>query len=456
MSQAEQAPAKQDADHNLETKEGRRSFLSAVVSIWLGTTMEYVDFALYGLAAGLVFSEVFFPEQTPLIALLSSFATYAVGFLARPVGAIILGRLGDRHGRKLILIITVALMGLATTAIGLVPSYGQIGFWAPVLLVLLRVLQGFGAGAELSGGAVMLAEYAPTKRRGLVASLIGVGSNSGTLLASGVWLLVLTLPREDVVAWGWRIPFLASVLVAAFALLLRRTMDESPVFRAFQQTKAAELAQLDSAVASGQPAKSSGWKAFFIMLGLRIGENGPSYIAQGFLIGYVVNALSLDRTVPTTAVLVASVLGFAIIPFAGWLSDRFGRRTVYRVFCGLLVLYGIPAFALLESRDPFTVGAVIVVGMGLGSLGIFGVQAAYGVELFGVQHRYSKMAIAKELGSILSGGTAPMIASALLAATGNWVPLAIYFVVMAGIGFVTTFFAPETRGRDLSLLEDAV
>lgn len=446
----------QSADLHLETPEGRRSFWSAVVSIWLGTTMEYVDFALYGLAAGLVFSEIFFPEQTPLIALLSSFATYAVGFLARPIGAVILGRLGDKHGRKLILIITVALMGLSTTAIGLIPSYAQIGIWAPILLVVLRICQGFGAGAELSGGAVMLAEYAPTKRRGLVASLIGVGSNSGTLLASSVWLLVLMLPREDVLAWGWRIPFLASVLVAAFALLLRRTMDESPVFRAFQETKAAELESLDDARSAGRTARSGGWKAFFIMLGLRIGENGPSYIAQGFLIGYVVNALAVERTVPTSAVLVASVLGFAVIPFSGWLSDRFGRRIVYRVFCALLVLYGIPAFALLQSGDPFVVGAVIVVGMCLGSLGIFGVQAAYGVELFGVEHRYSKMAVAKELGSILSGGTAPMIASAVLAATGSWIPLAIYFVTMAGIGLVTTFFAPETRGRDLTLLEDAV
>ena len=445
----------QIADQHFESIHGRKSFWSAIVSIWLGTTMEYVDFALYGMAAGLVFSDVFFPEQTKIIALLSAFITYAVGFLARPVGAFVLGRLGDRFGRKKILVFTVALMGIATSGIGLLPTYATIGIWAPILLALLRICQGFGAGAELSGGAVMLAEYAPTRHRGLVASLIGVGSNSGTLLASIVWLLVLLLPHEQVISWGWRIPFLCSVLVAAFALFLRRSMDESPVFKTYQEKKARELADLDKA--ENEPAKSTfGWKAFLVMLGLRIGENGPSYMAQGFLVGSTVNALGMNKSVPTTAVLIASILGFAVIPLSGWLSDRFGRRITYRVFCALLVIYGVPAFFLMESRDALVVGAVIVVGMCLGSLGIFGVQAAYGVELFGVGHRYSTMAIAKELGSILSGGTAPMVASALLAATGSWIPLAIYFMVTAGIGFITTFFAPETRGRDLTLIEDAI
>ncbi|MCD4557500.1 MFS transporter [Schaalia sp. lx-100] len=462
MNNTDNSARPQEADLHFETHEGRKNFWSTIISIWLGTTMEYVDFALYGLAAGLVFGDVFFPEQTPILALLSSFATWAVGFIARPIGAIILGKVGDVYGRKFVLIITVSLMGLATTGIGLIPSYSAIGFWAPLLLVFLRICQGFGAGAELSGGAVMLAECAPTKHRGLVASLIGVGSNSGTLLASTVWLLVLLMPKDDVIAWGWRIPFLCSILVAVLALILRRTMKESPVFQAFQRAKAEKIAQATKAAShmpednSSASTPRSGWKAFFIMLGLRIGENGPSYMAQGFLIGYVAKALNMEKSVPTTAVLIASILGFAVIPLSGWLSDRFGRRPLYRAYCLLLVLYGFPAFMLLESRDPIVVASVIIVGMCLASLGIFGVQAAYGVELFGVQHRYSKMAVAKEVGSILSGGTAPMVASALLAATGSWIPLAVYFVVTAGIGLITTFFAPETRGRDLSALQDAI
>ncbi|WEV58873.1 MFS transporter [Bifidobacterium sp. ESL0728] len=444
----------QVSDLNFRTKEGRKSFWTNIVSVWLGTTMEYVDFALYGLASGLVFGELFFPKQTPVIALLSSFAAYAVGFIARPIGAFVLGRVGDKRGRKFVMVFTVMLMGIATTALGLLPTYSQIGIWAPILLVLCRILQGFGAGAELSGGAVMLAEYAPVKHRGLVSSLIGVGSSTGTLLASVVWLLVLMLPHDKLIAWGWRIPFILSVLIALFAVYLRQAMQETPAFRSYQEKRKQEEAILAKSGKKPEERKG-GWKAFFVMLGLRIGENGPSYIAQSFLVGYVVT-LGVSKSVPTTAVMIASILGFAVIPFSGWLSDKFGRRITYRAFCALLAIYAFPAFWALQSKNTLVVSIVIIVGMCLGSLGIFGVQAAYGVELFGIQHRYSMMAIAKELGSILSGGTAPMIASALLAATKSWVPLAVYFCVMALIGFFTTFVAPETRGRDLTLIEDAI
>lgn len=449
---------KSAAEQRLATPEGRREFIKATLSCWLGTTMEYVDFALYGLAAGLVFGDVFFPELTQTIALLSSFATYSVGFIARPIGAVFFGRMGDRKGRKFVLVTTIALMGISTTLIGFIPSYATIGLWAPLMLVILRFVQGFGAGAELSGATVMLGEYAPPRHRGLIASIIGIGSNSGTLVASAVWLLVLMLEPEDVNSWGWRIPFILSALIAVAATLIRRHVRETPVFEQEQN----ESKQSDSQTTNAKPAPAAKTsflarnKAFFVMLGLRIGENGPSYLAQGFVIGYVVKILHVNKTVATTAVFVASLLGFFVIPFAGWLSDRYGRRIVYRWFCFLLMLYAVPAYMFLETRDPFIVASIIVVGMCLASLGIFGVQAAYGVELFGVRNRYSKMALAKELGGILSGGTAALVASALFDHYKTWWPIAIYFVLMAGIGFITTFFAPETRGRDLNAVEDAI
>ena len=450
---------KHAAQENLMPEEGRREFWRATVSCWLGTTMEYADFALYGLAAGIIFGDVFFPESTPVMALLSSFAAYSVGFIARPIGALLFGWIGDRHGRKIVMVFTIALMGLSTTLIGLIPSYARIGVWAPVCLVILRFSQGLGAGAELSGGTVMLGEYAPVKRRGLVSSIIALGSNSGTLLASLIWLAVLQMDKASLINWGWRIPFLCSMLIAAAALYIRRHIRETPVF---ERQKALLQAEREEALRGREiPQQDSRpfWRrtrAFWTMVGLRIGENGPSYLAQGFIIGYVAKVLMVDKSVPTIAVLIASILGFAVIPLSGWLSDRFGRRIIYRWFCLLLILYAFPAFMLLDTREPWIVIPTIIIGMGLASLGIFGVQAAWGVELFGVTNRYTKMAFAKELGSILSGGTAPLVASALLSYSGQWWPIAVYFALMAGIGLVTTFFAPETRGRDLNLPDDAI
>ncbi|KAF1029395.1 MAG: Proline/betaine transporter [Pseudomonas sp.] len=451
----DESTARGAADQSLMSAQGRREMYRATLACWLGTAMEYADFALYGLAAGLIFGDVFFPNATPAMALLSTFATWSVGFVARPIGALFFGWLGDRKGRKVVMIWTVLLMGASTTLIGLIPSYASIGLWAPVCLVVLRFTQGLGAGAELAAGTVMLGEFAPAKRRGLVSSVIALGSNSGTLLAALVWLAVVQMDPQTLQDFGWRIPFLCSSLIALAALWLRRNLRETPVF---EQHKAQLQALRNSAKA--QPIAPRGfWKgsrAFLTMVGLRIGENGPSYLAQGFIVGYVVKALSVNKAVATQAVLIASVLGFLIIPLAGWLSDRFGRRITYRWFCLLLMLYAFPAFMLLDSRDPLIVTVTMVVGMGLASLGIFGVQAAWGVEMFGVKNRYTKLAMAKELGSILSGGTAPLIAAALLSWTGHWWPIATYFVAMAGIGFFTTFVAPETRGRDLNALHDAI
>lgn len=449
------------AEERLKTPEGKKEFIRACLACWLGTTMEYVDFALYGLAAGLVFGDVFFPEVTPAVALLSSFATYSVGFIARPIGAIFFGRLGDKRGRKIVLVITIALMGISTTLIGCIPSYHTIGILAPICLVILRFVQGFGAGAELSGATVMLGEYAPAKRRGLIASIIGIGSNSGTLVASGVWLLVLTLDQQTVIDWAWRVPFIASALIAVSATLIRRHVKETPVFEKEQTNNATQNTKQPMAIRNSQQAVETRSffqrnKAFFVMLGLRIGENGPSYLAQGFVIGYVVKILGVSKAVPTTSVFIASLLGFVVIPFSGWLSDKYGRRIIYRIFCFLLMLYAIPAYMFLETRDPMIVGAIIVTGMCLASLGIFGVQAAYGVELFGVKSRYTKMALAKEMGGIISGGIAPLVAAGLLSYYGSWWPIAIYFGTMATIGFITTFFAPETRGRDLNSQNDAI
>jgi MHS family metabolite:H+ symporter-like MFS transporter len=436
-----------DASLNQSPPKGR---VRSAVSGMVGTTLEFFDLQLYGLAAALVFGRLFFSDMPPALGLISSFATYAVGFLARPVGALFFGWLGDRKGRKMVLVTTVALMGASTTLIGLLPTNDQVGILAPILLILLRLCQGFGAGAELAGASLLLAEFADRKNRGLFSSLVCLGTNSGTLLASGVWLLVSTLPEDALLSWGWRIPFLASIFVALFALWIRRSLSETPVFKTVQETTNVE---------ERTPVKDLvryGRKPFLIALGLRIGENGPSYLLQAFLVGYVVTGLSMEPWVGSAAVLVASALAYGTIPLAGWISDKIGRRLTYRYLTGLLVLWSFPSWLILQTREPWAVFMVMIVGLTIGVLSLYAVQASYFPELFGTRYRYVGMAMGKEIGGILAGGVAPLIAATLLGIfNGSWVPIAIYMFILSGISFATTFVAPETAGRDLHLEDDA-
>lgn len=448
------------------TQRSSKDLIRTAVSGWLGTAMEYMDFQLYSLAAAIIFPKIFFPNFDPVVGLLVAFITYGVGFLARPVGAWFFGRMGDRVGRKKVLVITIMMMGASTMLIGFLPGYAQIGVAAPIILVLLRLAQGFGAGAELSGASVMLAEYAPPKKRGLIASFVCLGTNSGTLLASGLWVLLTLLPEEALMSWGWRLPFIASIGITLYALWMRRNLKESPVFEATRDqdiadaaAAAASAAKSGTAVGQSAPAvkaKRKG-KAFFLAMALRIGESGNSAMIQTFLIGYIVTGLSMDKSVGTLALLIGSFIGFATVPLAGWLSDKVGRRTMYRVLSGFQMLFAIPALLMMQTRDPFLVSLALIIGLSVSVLGMFSVQSAYVNELFGSRNRYTQLALAKEIGGVLSGGLAPIIAAGLLALfTNSWWPVALMMVVYSAVAFVATFLAPETKGRDLTLVDDAV
>jgi MHS family metabolite:H+ symporter-like MFS transporter len=448
------------------TQRSSKDLIRTAVSGWLGTAMEYMDFQLYSLAAAIIFPKIFFPNFDPVVGLLIAFITYGVGFLARPVGAWFFGRMGDRVGRKKVLVITIMMMGVSTMLIGFLPGYAQIGLAAPVILVFLRLGQGFGAGAELSGASVMLAEYAPPKKRGLIASFVCLGTNSGTLLASGLWVLLTLLPEEALMSWGWRLPFIASIGITLYALWMRRNLKESPVFEAVREQEIADAAAAaafaaESGTAAGQSApalkpKRKG-KAFFLAMALRIGESGNSAMIQTFLIGYIVTGLSMDKSVGTFALLIGSFIGFATVPLAGWLSDKVGRRSMYRALSGFQMCFAVPALLMMQSRDPFLVSLALIIGLSVSVLGMFSVQSAYVNELFGSRNRYTQLALAKEIGGVLSGGLAPIIAAGLLALfTNSWWPVAGMMVLYSAIAFVATFLAPETKGRDLTLVEDAV
>ena len=360
MTQAGSPPQSSTQEPGVVTRS-TTDLVKAAVSGWMGTAMEFMDFQLYSLAAAIVFNKIFFPNVSPAIGLIAAFATYGVGYVARLVGAIYFGRMGDRIGRKKVLFLTIALMGLSTTLIGVLPTYDAVGIWAPILLVALRLVQGFGAGAEIAGATVMLVEYAPTKRRGIIASLVSLGTNSGTLAASAIWALLLSvLTEEQLLSWGWRIPFLLSFILLGFALWLRANLKESPVFeeradvvdgvaltRHELEEKAA--ATHESVLEAGLKQRKG--KAFFIALGLRFGQAGNSGLIQTFLVGYIASTLLISKSIATEAIVFGSLIGFITIPVVGLLGDRFGRRPIYIALCTLTILFAIPMLLLVTSGN---------------------------------------------------------------------------------------------------------
>jgi MHS family metabolite:H+ symporter-like MFS transporter len=443
-----------------------RELAKVAVSGWLGTAMEFMDFQLYSLAAAIVFNKLFFPDVSPIIGLIAAMATYGVGYVARLAGAVYFGRMGDRIGRKKVLFITIALMGASTTLIGVLPTHAMIGVWAPILLVALRLAQGFGAGAEIAGATVMLAEFAPARRRGLISSLVCLGTNSGTLAASAIWaILVSTLSEADLLSWGWRIPFLLSFVLMIFAVWVRRSLKESPVFEdradvvdgvALSKREIAaaeELAKTSTIEAALHQRKG---KAFLIALGLRFGQAGNSGLVQTFLVGYLATVLLVDKSVGTSAIMYGSMLGFVTIPVMGLLGDRFGRRPLYLVLSSLTALFAIPMMLMVTSGNTALITVAMVIGLNLGVLSLFAMESVTMAEFFGARTRFTQLALAKEIGGILATAIGPLLAATLTAITGHWWPLAAMLIAYSLITLISAFVGPEVRGRDLVRLEDAV
>jgi MHS family metabolite:H+ symporter-like MFS transporter len=428
--------------------------------------MEFMDFQLYSLAAAIVFNKIFFPDVSPAIGLIAAMATYGVGYVARLAGAIFFGRMGDRIGRKKVLFITIALMGASTTLIGVLPTYAMIGILAPILLVVLRLIQGFGAGAEIAGATTMLAEYAPPPRRGLIASLVCLGTNSGTLAASALWALLLgVLSDEQLLSWGWRIPFLLSFVLMIFAVWLRLNLKESPVFEerpdvvdgvalSREELEAAAATKHESVLEAGLQQRKG--KAFLIALGLRFGQAGNSGLVQTFLIGYIATTLMMNKSVATSAIMYGSLVGFVTIPIVGWLGDRYGRRPVYITLTALTIVLAFPLLLGITSGSNLVMILSMMMALNIGVLGLFSLESVTMAELFGSRTRFTQLALAKEIGGILATAIGPVVAAGLTAATGSWWPIAAMLVVYSAITLVSAVLAPETRGRDLVQLEDAL
>lgn len=424
--------------------------VKAAVSGWLGTALEFMDFQLYSLGAALVFHEIFFPEQSAAMALILAMGTYGAGYIARIVGAFIFGRMGDSIGRKKVLFITITMMGICTTLIGVLPTYAQIGIFAPVLLVTLRIIQGLGAGAEISGAGTMLAEYAPKGKRGIISSLVAMGTNCGTLSATAIWaVMFFALDREQLLAWGWRVPFLASVVVMIFAIWLRMNLKESPVFEKVSDT---ETVVPDTSL--GAMFKS---KSFWLATGLRFGQAGNSGLIQTFLAGYLVQTLLFNKAIPTDALMISSILGFITIPLLGWLSDKAGRRLPYIILNISAIFLAYPMLSIIvdKSYAPGLIMLSIIVIHNFAVLGLFALENITMAEMFGSRNRFTRMAISKEAGGLVAVGFGPVLAGIFCNMTGSWWPIVAMLVAYSVIGLVSAFLMPEVRDRDLSAAQDA-
>lgn len=415
----------------------------------VGTTIEWYDFFLYGSAAALVFNEIFFPTADPLTGTLIAFITYAIGFLARPLGGVVFGHYGDKVGRKKLLVLSLLLMGGATFAMGLLPTYDAIGVGAPVLLTVLRLVQGFALGGEWGGAVLIVSEHGGDKHRGFWASWPQSGAPGGNLLATGVLALLAAVQSESTFqAWGWRVPFLLSGVLVMVGLWIRLSVSESPVFLEAQ-------ARAEAAAAHGAKDEPPvvevfrrNWREVLTAIGTRFGENISYYVLTSFVLVYVTKHLDLPKSTALNAVLIGSAVHFVTIPAWGALSDRIGRRPVTLIGSVGMALWAFAFFGLVDSESFGVITAAVTVGL-LFHGAMYGPQAAFISEMFDTKVRYSGASMGSQLASIVAGALAPIIAVELLKEYDSSVPVALYLAAAAVVTTVTVALARETRGRDL-------
>ena len=421
----------------------RAQLRRAAIASTVGTTIEWYDFLLYGQVASIVFAKLFFPKSEPLVGTLEAFGIYFVGFIARPIGAAIFGHYGDRIGRKAALIATLLLTGLSTFAVGLVPTYSQIGIWAAAILVVLRLIQGIGVGGEWGGSVLLAMEWARTnKHRGFIASLPQFGGPAGLFLANLAVLAFSAISGDEFITWGWRVPFYLSLVMVAIGLWIRLGILETPVFSRLVEAKRLEQVPVLEVI-KRQP------KAVILTALARSVEQGPAYIYFSFVFVYGSLVLHVSRDLLLSALLVASCIDFLLIPLTGHISDRYGRRRTFMIATVVAGLYGFPYYALMNTALPSLIVLATVLAFVFHAF-VYGPQGALISECFTPRLRYSGTSIGYQLASITAGGPAPLIATALLANFNSGWPIAVYILFYGVVSFVATALLPDYTNRDIS------
>ncbi len=421
----------------------RTKINSIVFASCLGTIIEWYDFLIYATAAALVFNKAFFPTFDPLAGTLAALGSYAVGFLARPLGGALFGHFGDRLGRKSMLVLTLFIMGLSTFCIGLLPTYDSIGVFAPILLILLRVIQGIGLGGEWGGASLMVLEHAPAENRGFYTSFVQIGFPIGLVLATLVFALVSKLPDAEFAAYGWRIPFLVSIVLLAIGTFVRSRIPETPVFERLKIRD--DLSSNPFGEAVGKNTRT-----FLIAIGLKLSEVSWVYMLTVFVVVYATTRLGLPKPFLLDAVMYAALLELISLPLFGWLSDKVGRRPLYIIGALFTIAFAFPLFWMLESKSTALIFTAIVIAMNFGHGMMFGLESCYFPELFGPRVRYSGASFGFQVSAAIGGGFAPIMATAMAGYFGGTTGVSIMMIVLALITLAAALAARETRGGSLT------
>jgi MHS family shikimate/dehydroshikimate transporter-like MFS transporter len=421
----------------------RSKMNSIVFASCFGTIIEWYDFLIYATAAALVFNKAFFPTFDPLAGTLAALGSYAVGFLARPLGGALFGHFGDRLGRKSMLVLTLFIMGLSTFCIGLLPTYASIGVFAPILLILLRIIQGIGLGGEWGGASLMVLEHAPAERRGFYTSFVQIGFPIGLVLATLVFALVTKLQDADFASYGWRIPFLVSIVLLGIGIFIRSRVPETPVFEGLKTRDGLSRNPVGEVVGKNT-------RTFLIAVGLKLSEVSWVYMLTVFVVGYATTKLGMSKSMMLDAVMYAALLELVSLPLFGWLSDKIGRRPLFILGALFTIVFAFPLFWMLESKSTALIFAAIMIAMNFGHGMMFGTESCYFPELFGSRVRYSGASFGFQVSAAIGGGFSPIIATAMVGYFGGTTGVSIMMIVLALITLAAALAARETRWAPLA------